>query len=219
MIWWYRSQRIRAGFSRAWAWSAGTLTSMKEKRGPQLARTIRINRFIAFQTKRIRRMVEAGNYEGAVLVWMILLKSSISYQLVLYHRATRDWYHKMGESEARTQFVRCVDRIRKWDLTAYLQRFYLKKPNGKMRPIGAPDVSTKMIAKAFNDMTIALFRKDMDDHHHGFLPQRGIHTAILNIMCNYYEKEMTTIYEFDLRSWFNKVNPSWVRKKKIGEKS
>ena len=57
-----------------------------------------------------------------------------------------------------------------------------------------------MVAKAFNDMALNLFAEEVRDTHHGFVPQRGIHTAILNICCNFYELGMTKIYEFDLRS-------------------
>lgn len=86
-----------------------------------------------------------------------------------------------------------------------VERFYIKKPNGKYRPIGAPNLVSKMIGKAFADMMKHAGGAELEKQH-GFHPGRGISTAIYAIWKN-LEAGRTEVYEFDLKSWFNKVRP------------
>lgn len=130
----------------------------------------------------------------------MLLKQSVSYQLVLFNRSCKGWYYKLNGSEARILFIRCSDKLRQFNLKMEVSRFYIPKPNGKIRPIGSPSVFSLMLSKALSDMAIMLFKDELSENHHGFLPERGIHTALVNICHNYYIRGMTNLYEFDLRS-------------------
>ena len=60
-----------------------------------------------------------------------------------------------------------------------VKRFYLIKPSGKLRPIGAPNLTTKMVSKALSDM-LQYYAGDIPGQH-GFTHGKGIHTAIINI--------------------------------------
>lgn len=46
----------------------------------------KINRYLKYQESRIHKHLSVGNYNAIVLIFLLLLKNSLSYQLVLFHR-------------------------------------------------------------------------------------------------------------------------------------
>jgi len=62
-----------------------------------------------------------------------------------------------------------------------LKRFYVPKPNGKMRPIGAPSYDSRAISRAFNDMIYYVFIDKFLPMQHGFRVKRGTHTALFEV--------------------------------------
>jgi len=53
---------------------------------------IKINRYLGYQNRRLKRHLSAGNYEAVAMIFLILLKNSISYQVTLIHRCKTNWY-------------------------------------------------------------------------------------------------------------------------------
>jgi len=54
-----------------------------------------------------------------------------------------------------------------------INRFYILKKNGKMRPIGAPNYESRMISKAMTDLVYAVTEKGRVDEQHGYMKKRG----------------------------------------------
>lgn len=81
-------------------------------------------------------------------------------------------------------------------------RFFILKKNGKLRPIGAPETPDKvtlaMMAWLLTHWVDGTLRKQ-----HGFMPNKGIHTAWQAILENVIDKK--NIYEFDLTKAFNRI--------------
>jgi len=46
----------------------------------------KINRYLWYQESRLHNHLKAGNYNAIVLIFLMLLKNSIAYQIVLFHR-------------------------------------------------------------------------------------------------------------------------------------
>lgn len=46
----------------------------------------RINRYLQYQEKRLVKHLLECNYRAIVIITLILLKNSLSYQIVLFHR-------------------------------------------------------------------------------------------------------------------------------------
>jgi len=63
-------------------------------------------------------------------------------------------------------------------LSLTLERFYILKPNGKYRPIGAPTLPSSLISKAFTDMTYFISEQYLKPFQHGFRRKHGTQTAI-----------------------------------------
>jgi hypothetical protein len=91
-------------------------------------------------------------------------------------------------------------------LRSLINRFYIEKSNGKLRPIGAPNVQTKVLHRFIADMLIHVLEPTrVKNGNHAFRKKKGIHTAIIEIIRNYEKCNKPQIYEFDLKSFFNTV--------------
>jgi hypothetical protein len=180
-------------------------------RGRKLREVSKANRYLAIQEKRISREIEAGNIKKAVHLWICLLKISKSYQILLFNRCCKGWYWKWSSSRAEETLIGAMNKIRSWDLTLLINRFYIEKKNGKLRPIGAPNYESRMISKAFTDIVYAVTEKDRSAEQHGYMKKRGAWSAILQ--CVRKLKEGYDGYEFDLKSFFNTVEPFIIMRK------
>jgi len=83
-------------------------------------------------------------------------------------------------------------------------------PNGKLRPIGAPTYESRIISRSLNNLTYLLFADKMLSFQHGYRKGKGTHTALSKVWEEIFIKKNKFIYEFDFRSFFNRVDPTWV---------
>lgn len=206
----------------------------------------KINRYLMYQEGRLNNHLRSGNYNAIVLIFLLLLKNSISYQITLFHRTKSYWYWKKPEEVVLKDFKKTVDKLRSFDLTLYLKRFYVIKnkvdssrqglkydpvsnplqPGEKLRPIGSPELPSAVISKALTNIITYLYEDDRGGikiahkaAQHGYRPNKGVFSAILGVIKLYLRNpEKTHIIEYDFKSYFNKVAINWVRYK-LEEKS
>ena len=108
-----------------------------------------------------------------------------------------------GMSQEKINAMIDLIRQERWRWTP-VKRVYIPKRNGKLRPLGLPSWSSKVMQEVVRQLLDAYFEPTFSDQSHGFRPGRGCHSALSEIVHGW--KGVHWFIEGDISDCFGSLN-------------
>lgn len=164
----------------------------------------RSNRYLKRQEMRLNRALTNNEQLKPLRIFTSLVQYSWTYRTMWFNRIAKGWYYKYSISEVKGILAKLDRIIKKWNANITYHRVYISKGNGKVRPLGVPNLEDRIFSAMWTDLYYKILESLISDRQHGYRPNKSTRTAWDQVWENI--SPTSQVYEFDLKSFFNKIN-------------
>lgn len=90
------------------------------------------------------------------------------------------------------------------------KRVYIRKPDGRMRPLGISALEDKIVQHAVGRVLAAIFEQDFLGFSYGFRPGRGQHDALDALYVALTRKKVNWVLDADIQGFFDAISHEWM---------
>jgi RNA-directed DNA polymerase len=91
-------------------------------------------------------------------------------------------------------------------------RAYIRKADGRQRPLGVPALEDKIVQRAVVEVLNAIYEQDFLGFSYGFRPGRSPHQALDALSVGITTKKVNWVLDADIRSFFDTLKHDWLVK-------
>ncbi|MBA3969165.1 MAG: group II intron reverse transcriptase/maturase [Gemmatimonadetes bacterium] len=92
------------------------------------------------------------------------------------------------------------------------RRVYIRKPDGRQRPLGVAALEDKVVQQAVVTILNQIYEQDFRGFSYGFRPGRSQHQALDALNVGISRKKVNWVLDCDIRSFFDNLSHDWLLK-------
>lgn len=91
-----------------------------------------------------------------------------------------------------------------------VERTYISKGDGSLRPIGKPTLEDKIVQRSVAEVLGAVYETEFLGFSYGFRPRRNPHHALDALSVGLTERKVNWVLDADIRGFFDAMSHEWI---------